>query len=77
MIVIFVEFIDQLIDYPINGASPTAQSDQGFPCPLTESLDTTECMNDSKGPDGILHTHIGRSKSAYFEYVPRLGTFFT
>ena len=26
MIVIFVEFIDQLIDYPINRASPVARS---------------------------------------------------
>ena len=25
--------------------SPSTQSDQDLHCPLTESLDTTECMN--------------------------------
>ena len=28
-----------------------AQSDQGLHCPLTESLDTTECMMESTGLD--------------------------
>ena len=28
----------------------TVQSDQGLPCPLTESLDTTECMNGEQRP---------------------------
>ena len=32
------------------------QSDQGLPCPLTESLDTTECI-ESKGVDDILLMH--------------------
>ena len=27
-----------------------AQSDQGLHCPLTESLDTMECMNDEQTP---------------------------
>ena len=27
------------------GPDQTAQSDQGFRCPLTELLDTIECMN--------------------------------
>ena len=26
-------------------AKDSAQSDQGLHCPLTESVDTTECMN--------------------------------
>ena len=29
------------------------QSDQGIHCPLTESMDTTECM-ERKGPDFIV-----------------------
>ena len=29
----------------------SAQSDQDLPCPLTESLDTTEFLMESKGPD--------------------------
>ena len=29
---------------------PSTQSDQGLHCPLTESLDTTECMNREQSP---------------------------
>ena len=28
----------------------SAQSDQGLPCPLIESLDTTECLNEEQRP---------------------------
>ena len=51
MIVIFVEFIDQLIDYPINRASPTIQGrycifhlsylpvrSDYFPCPRYKTV---------------------------------------
>ena len=31
-------------------ACASAQSDQGLHCPLTESLDTTECMNGKQRP---------------------------
>ena len=36
-----------------------AQSAQGLRCPLIESLDTSECLNQvsSKGPDDILNMH--------------------
>ena len=33
------------------------QSDQDLQGPLTESLDTTECMNGEKGPGETLHAH--------------------
>ena len=31
-------------------ACASAQSDQGLHCPLTESFDTTECMNGEQRP---------------------------
>ena len=31
------------------------QSDHGFHCPLTESLDTTECMNGEQRPGYFTH----------------------
>ena len=37
------------------------QSDQGFHSPLTESLDTTECLNGEQ--------RIGLSQSAHFAHV--------
>ena len=38
-------------------ACTSTQSYHGLHCPLTESLDTTECINspESKGPDDTLH----------------------
>ena len=35
-------------------ACASAQSDQGLHCPLTESLDTTECMNGDQRPEWYL-----------------------
>ena len=35
-------------------ACACAQSDQGLRCPLTESLDTTECFNEEQCPDETL-----------------------
>ena len=49
-----VDYIDHamqkcVIGYMRTAKSPdhcaSVQSDQGLSCPLTESLDTTECMN--------------------------------
>ena len=34
----------------------SAQSDQGLHCPLTKSLDTTECMNGEQRP-GVYFAH--------------------
>ena len=75
MIIIFVEFIDQLIDYPINYASliwvyvdtkgqdRSTQSDQGLHYLLTESLDTTEFMNREQSPG------CADDLTAHFAYV--------
>ena len=35
-------------------ACASAQSDQGLHCPLTKSLDTTECIMERKGPEDTL-----------------------
>ena len=32
-----------------------AQSDQGLHCPITELLDTKECINREKSPDKTFH----------------------
>ena len=45
-------------------ACASAQSDQGLPCPLTESLDPTECMNVEQMARMILCTYAGWSESA-------------
>ena len=34
----------------VTSACSSAQSGQGLHCPLTESLDTTECMNGEQRP---------------------------
>ena len=36
-------------------ACTDALADLGLHCPLTESLDTTECMSEKKGPDDTFH----------------------
>ena len=38
-------------------ACVSAQSDQDLPCPLTESLNTTECMNGEQRP-GRYFAHV-------------------
>ena len=47
-----------------------AQSDQGIRCPLTESLDTKECMNGKQKP-GLFCACAGWSESAHFTHVWR------
>ena len=42
------------LQWPRSAGTP-AQSDQGLHCLLTESLDTTECMNGEQSPDDTLH----------------------
>ena len=47
-------------------ACASAQSDQGLRCPLTESLDTIECMNGEQMP-GWNFTHV-RYESMHFAH---------
>ena len=49
-------------------ACASAQSDQGLHCPLTESLDTTECMNGEQGT-GWYFAHAQDDLSAHFAHV--------
>ena len=37
----------------------SAQSDQHLPCPLTESLDTIECINGEQIPGGDFANALG------------------
>ena len=39
-------------------ACAAAQFDQGFHCPRTESLDTTECITEDKCDYEIMHTYM-------------------
>ena len=49
-------------------ACASAQSDQGFHYPLTELLDTTECMNGEQKPGrDLAHAHDG----TYFAHAWR------
>ena len=56
------------LDQPAN-----PQSDQGVPCPLTESLDTTECMNGEQRPGRYIE-HAQDDLNLHNTYV-REGTF--
>ena len=48
-----------------------AQADQGLHCPLTESLDTTECINGERRSGRFVCACAGWSESARFLQVRR------
>ena len=51
---------------------PSAQSDPGLQCPLTDSLDTIECINREQIP-GRDYAHVwNESESVYFAHARRL-----
>ena len=52
-------------------AFASAHSDQGLHCPVTESLDTTECMNGRVKARKIPCPCAGLSEYAYFAHVRR------
>ena len=39
-------------------ACASAQADHGLRCPLTESLDTTECINGEQSPDDFVFAWV-------------------
>ena len=56
-------------------ACASAQSDQGLPCPLPESLDTTECMNGKQRPEWYfaraqvdLNRHLEHARRQFFAW---------
>ena len=51
-------------------ACASAQSDEGLHCPLTKSLDTTECMTGEQRP-GCYFAHAQDDLSAHFAHVRR------
>ena len=50
--------------------NPNTVNDQGLHCPLTESLDTTECMNEEQVP-GLYFIHTGDDLTVRFVHVRR------
>ena len=66
-----------LIPYVVEGPGQpvSSQSDQGFHCLVTSSVDTGEC-NDRHSPDQTAHMHKKTSrKHAYIILIPLNPTF--